>query len=818
MLKHIITLLLFILTSSLVGQQFSEYSVHKAQRDEFKTNENRLSKFSSDGSGIIPLQINAQKELSKIVFGYMPDWEYNSGSHANQHYNLLTHIATFDFPVSSTGSVGLPSSWPWTDVINSAHTAGTKVIMTAVNFDSLDIRNIINNETAKQEFFNDTKNIIQTYQLDGVNVDFESLRHQDKADSINNFMTELTAFIHTELPGKEVSFAGPAVNWRDRWDLDGLVQSCDYVFIMGYAFWGKWSSTAGPGAPLTGFTHDITSVVTEDYGDPVSKYPEKLILGVPYYGHKWKTLNGNAYSKVDTANGGFQGSTRFYNDVENADIYGLLWDNISQTSWFHWQEGTQWYQTWFDDVSSLDAKYNLALAQNLGGVGMWALGYDGEKQDLWNLIKNKFPSDSLSIPNSFRVIQHNSNTLILEFEKVRFAEKYGIYLSNDGIDFERITESISNSVSITNLKIDSVYYFKVDAINSSGSSAQTEVLAGIPSGVTSEFLIVNGFDRTSGTINTFDYIRMYDYPMTNIGVNFSSASNEAVSKGYVNLSDYQFVIWMLMNESSTDETFNLLEQTTIMKYIDNGGAFVVSGSEVGWDLVAKGSDADKEFYQNYLKANYIEDAPNNENATYYTALDLDGFEYNFDNGTNGTIDVDWPDAIEAVGGAENIFTYKNVSTSLGYAGVKYREAYNKAGGVVYLAFPIEAVYNDLERTRLLESIINGFAILPSVKDDGLNPNEFALYQNYPNPFNPSTVIKYSIPSNANNEMSIVKLSVFDILGREVATLVNKEQSAGNYEVKFDASGITSGMYFYKLHFLSSSTSSFLQTKKMLLLK
>ena len=80
----------------------------------------------------------------------------------------------------------------------------------------------------------------------------------------------------------------------------------------------------------------------------------------------------------------------------------------------------------------------------------------------------------------------------------------------------------------------------MDAINSSGSSAQTEVLAGIPSGTKSEFLIVNGFDRTSGTVNTFDYIRMYDYPMTNIGINFSSSSNEAVFKGYLDLNDYQF--------------------------------------------------------------------------------------------------------------------------------------------------------------------------------------------------------------------------------------------------------------------------------------
>ncbi len=815
MFRVIYLLLTTFVFTSLFAQEIKEYSAHEAHYREFKTSTNQLSKFAMDGSGIIPLQVNEQKELSKIVFGYMPDWEYLRGAHANQQYDLLTHIATFDFMVASDGSVGFPSSWPWTDLINAAHAAGTKVIMTAVNFDKDVIASIINNESSKQKFFSDTKNIIQTYQLDGVNVDFEGLRHEDKADSINNFMVELTAFIRAELPGKEVSFAGPAVNWGNRWDLDGLVQSCDYVLIMGYAFWGGWSSTAGPNAPLTGFTHDITSVVTEDYGVPVSKYPEKLILGVPYYGHEWKTETGNAYSKVDTASGGYQGSTRFYNDIDNADIYGLLWDNVSQTSWFRWQEGTQWNQTWFDDVQSLDKKYDLAIAQDLGGVGMWALGYDGDKQELWNLINYKFGDASLPIPNkpkSFRVIQHDANTLVLGFEFVDYAEKYGVYMSQDGLNFEKITESTSNSVPITNLETESVYYFKVDAINASGTSPQTEVLAGITSSNDLEFLIVNGFDRTGGTTNTFDYIRMYDYPMTNLQHSFSSASNEAVFKGFVNLNDYRIVFWMLMDESTSDETFNSLEQNVVMNFIDNEGVFIVSGSEVGWDLVEKGSDADKEFYQNYLKANYISDAPNNDKGKYYTALDLVGTAFNFDNGTNGTIDVDWPDAIEAISGAINTFTYKDVPTSLGYAGVQYTDL-QTPGGVVYLAFPIETVYNDEERKILIENILSQFVVNPSVNDESINPKEYVLYQNYPNPFNPSTVIKYQIPSNVKSKMLNTKLIVFDILGRKVATLVNKEQGAGNYEVIFDASKLSSGTYFYKI-----ISGEFSDSKKMLLIK
>ncbi|NNG26605.1 MAG: T9SS type A sorting domain-containing protein [Ignavibacteriaceae bacterium] len=95
-----------------------------------------------------------------------------------------------------------------------------------------------------------------------------------------------------------------------------------------------------------------------------------------------------------------------------------------------------------------------------------------------------------------------------------------------------------------------------------------------------------------------------------------------------------------------------------------------------------------------------------------------------------------------------------------------------------------------------------------VSDEYVLLDEFELYQNYPNPFNPTTIIKYDI-----NELAVVELTVFDILGREIVMLVNEEKAAGRYEIVFDASSLPSGVYFYQLE-----TGSFVETKKMLLLK
>jgi len=97
-----------------------------------------------------------------------------------------------------------------------------------------------------------------------------------------------------------------------------------------------------------------------------------------------------------------------------------------------------------------------------------------------------------------------------------------------------------------------------------------------------------------------------------------------------------------------------------------------------------------------------------------------------------------------------------------------------------------------------------------VEDEANNNvvNSFNLAQNYPNPFNPSTKISYALQSP-----ELVTLRVFDVLGREVAMLVNQHQSAGNHTVSFNASSLASGMYFYKLE-----AGSFQSIKKMMLLK
>jgi hypothetical protein len=114
------------------------------------------------------------------------------------------------------------------------------------------------------------------------------------------------------------------------------------------------------------------------------------------------------------------------------------------------------------------------------------------------------------------------------------------------------------------------------------------------------------------------------------------------------------------------------------------------------------------------------------------------------------------------------------------------------------AYRLKQIDNDgsTEYSQIIEQEIK---VIPSV---------FYLGQNYPNPFNPSTIIAYQLPVGSN-----VTLKVYDILGKEIATLVNETKEAGSFEVKFDASKLSNGLYLYTLH-----AGNFTATKKLLLMK
>lgn len=191
-----------------------------------------------------------------------------------------------------------------------------------------------------------------------------------------------------------------------------------------------------------------------------------------------------------------------------------------------------------------------------------------------------------------------------------------------------------------------------------------------------------------------------------------------------------------------------------------------------------------------------------------------GYFRSTDNGKTWIIDRNW--SIKYGGSAFSLFAYASdiftAPWTYLYVSTNNGDSWNKLGGD--LESIISSVYvND---SSVFVGNFQGIWQMPlkdivsSVKQPALqtSPGSFKLWQNYPNPFNPSTTIMYDIP-----KLSQVIISIYDILGRKIKTLVNAQMVPGHYRVNFNASDLASGVYFYRL-----TAGSFVQTKKLLLIK
>lgn len=340
------------------------------------------SLLSKSDKPLLPLQkTKSASGLTGTVFGFLPYW--SSSEHLR--YDLLTHIACAAVEVNGDGSLGNDHGWPWMGVINTAHQNGVRIVLVAALFGSTELMDLLTDPTNKATFFANIHSKMLEGGADGLNIDFEGSGTQWQP-YMPAFMADLSTYLYSVQPGCQVTVDGPAVNWSGAWDLDALAASCDGVFIMGYDFYGSWSATTGPVAPLTGGSFNITNTVQSQYAAVLQSNPQKLILGVPYYGAHWTTSSSSPRSAVT----GWVGSVTFASAMPQSQSYGLQWDSVSQTPWYRWHDGVTWHQVWFDNGSSIGRKYDLAIASGFQGVGMWALGYDGDRDELWDVIESRF--------------------------------------------------------------------------------------------------------------------------------------------------------------------------------------------------------------------------------------------------------------------------------------------------------------------------------------------------------------------------------------------------------------------------------------------
>jgi spore germination protein YaaH len=330
-----------------------------------------------------PLEKNAA--LSKRVYGWYPYW-LSSTAYQALDYVSLSHIAYFSYETDITsGGYLTVHDWNTTPLIAYAHDRGIKVTLTVTNF-GYDDNDALLSDTVKQNLMiANLVTLLKTRNGDGVNFDLESVRGTQRANLVA-FMRRASLRIKSELPDAEISMATPAVDWSNGWDYAQLSQICDYLIVMGYDYYWGGSTTAGPVAPLAGESYNVTRTVDTYLSAGVA--PGRLLLGVPWFGFDWP-VTSNARKSATTGTG----TSRTYALAEQmAASAGKIFDETSKSPWFSYLQGSIWRQVWYDDSLSLAYKYDLVNSRSLGGIGIWALGYDGARKPIWYGIRSAFTS------------------------------------------------------------------------------------------------------------------------------------------------------------------------------------------------------------------------------------------------------------------------------------------------------------------------------------------------------------------------------------------------------------------------------------------
>jgi N-acetylmuramoyl-L-alanine amidase len=315
-------------------------------------------------------------------------------------------------------------------------------------------------------------------------------------------------------------------------------------------------------------------------------------------------------------------------------------------------------------------------------------------------------------PAALRVVQDGARGLRVAWDPAAGATSYTVEASLDGKGFEQVASVATTSWSTGPLPHHTLRSFRVRAWNTSGRSFPTEVLtAGTDHLGEAQVLLVQGFDRfdrnVKGPENTRDYLRLFGDALrrdATSSLGFDAATNEAVQLLRVSLPAYDAVVWSLGEESTVDQTFDAVEQVLVTGYRNGGGSLLVSGAEVGWDLDAQGTAQDRAFYRTMLGTTYVAD----DAGVYTLQAGLPGTVSagmpagTFDNGTQGTYDVNYADVVAPTTGNGTVcLRYGNGLA----AGVQSLDPVSGAR-VVCFGLPLDTIVDPAARARLVRQSLD----------------------------------------------------------------------------------------------------------------
>ena len=351
-----------------------------------------------------------EKKDQKIVVGFLPYWNLK---YADQiPIKHLTHLAYFGIDLEDDGTIKkyenkgeLEPGWnklsskEYEGLKRQIKILGKKNILVVRAMSNDLIKAVINNPTIRQTTIHNILEVYKSKQFDGLNIDFEPTGFLDKSTQNNFtlFIKEITSQcknINTCEMSLDI-YAKSAVE-RRLYNLIELEPYIDYFIIMAYDFYVRSSAAAGPIAPLAGtckandpksncLEYDIQTSIA-DIGKLVQE--DKLILGVPFYGYQWQTVNDKFLSNTYKGTGAIATYRRIQDLLANPEEASITpsWSTTSLSPYLIVEEDDEISQIHYEDENSLKLKLEFIENTGLSGLAIWALGYDTPYMGLWQTI------------------------------------------------------------------------------------------------------------------------------------------------------------------------------------------------------------------------------------------------------------------------------------------------------------------------------------------------------------------------------------------------------------------------------------------------
>lgn len=351
------------------------------------------------------LNLDPKPKNSKVVYGFLPYWNLDEV----QLNPSLTHVAYFGLGVAGDGSLitrtdegaepgfNKLKSDEFLDLSAQMKQRNQKIELVLPMFNNDDIVAFLNSSTAQQKFYDSIDSVLLAYPFAGINIDIEytgEVNDHLRANMVE-FVTNFNQHLDTKYDSVTLSIDmyASAASDNDIWDIAQIAKQVDYIVIMAYDFHRRSSPVAGPVAPLFGGKSLWDSDISEHLREYLKKVPaEKILLGVPFYGYEWQTENKNprSFTLPDT------GSTASYKRVQNLlaekEKFKVQegWSEEALSPYLIYEENRKTYVVYYENSRSLSYKLDYVNQLDLAGVAIWALGYEGDHPELWEVINRKF--------------------------------------------------------------------------------------------------------------------------------------------------------------------------------------------------------------------------------------------------------------------------------------------------------------------------------------------------------------------------------------------------------------------------------------------